>query len=83
MMEAERIQAAKLKAAQDAKYKADKKAIDDAKSAAAAAEPKDDPLHASNYAPGKSDDSRTHYKTPDAFATNDPKMPVIPAPTAR
>jgi hypothetical protein len=77
-LEAEKVQAAKLKAAQDAKYKADKKAVDDAK-AAAAAQPKDDPLHASNFTPGKSDDdSRTHYRTPDAFATNDPQMPVVP-----
>ena len=81
-IEAEKVQAAKLKAAQDAKYKADKKAVDDAKAAAAAAQPKDDPLHASNFAPGKSDDdSRTHYRTPDAFATNDPTMPVIPKPS--
>jgi hypothetical protein len=77
-LEAERVQAAKLKAAQDAKYKADKKAVDDAKAADAAAQPKDDPLHASNFLPGKTDDSRTRYKTPDAFATNDPAMPVIP-----
>ena len=76
-LEAEKVQAAKLKAAQDAKYKADKKAVDDAK-AAAAAEPNNDPLHASNFTPGKSDDSRPHYRTPDAFATNDPTMPVIP-----
>ena len=80
-LEAEKVQAAKLKAAQDAKYKADKKAVDDAKSASTAAQPKDDPLHTSNFDPGKSDDdSRTHYKTPDAFATNDPQMPVVPRP---
>jgi hypothetical protein len=80
MMEAERIQAAKLKAAQDAKYKADKKAVDDAKAADAAAQSKADPLHSSTFAPGKSDDSHPHYKTPDAFATNDPAMPVMPKP---
>ena len=77
-LEAEKVQAAKLKAAQDAKYKADKKAVDDAK-AAAAAQPNNDPLHASTFAPGKSDDTRPHYNTPDAFATNDPQMPVVPA----
>jgi hypothetical protein len=38
----------------------------------------DDPLHASNFYLGKSDDSRPHCQTPDAFATNDPKMPVVP-----
>jgi hypothetical protein len=78
LLEAERVEAAKLKAAQDAKYKADKKARDDAKAAAAAAEPKDDPFHADNFAPGKSDDTRAHYSTGQAFATNDPKMPVAP-----
>ena len=77
-LEAEKVHAAKLKAAQDAKFKADKKAVDDAKAAAAAAQPKDDPLHTSNFDPGKSDDSSPHYKTPDAFATNDPTMPVAP-----
>ena len=79
-LEAERVQAAKLKAAQDAKYKADKKAVDDAKSAAAA-QPKDDPLHVSDFNVGKTDDTRSHYRTPDAFATNDPTMPVIPKPS--
>lgn len=80
-LEAERVQAAKLKAAQDAKYKADKKAVDDAKAAAAAAEPKDDPLHTSNYAVGKSDDTRTHYKVHDALSTNGENNPVAPPPT--
>jgi hypothetical protein len=80
-IEAEKVEAAKLKAAQDAKDKADKKAIDDAKAAQAAARP-DDPLHASNFDVGKSDDARAHYHTEDAFATNDPKMPVIPQPSA-
>jgi len=79
-LEAEKVQAAKLKAAQDAKYKADKKAVDDAKAAAAAAEPKDDPLHASTFNLNKTDDTHSHYRTPDAFATNDPNMPVMPAP---
>ncbi|HEX4141699.1 MAG TPA: hypothetical protein VHY09_15225 [Candidatus Methylacidiphilales bacterium] len=79
-LEAERIEAAKLKAAQDAKYKAQKKAVEDEKAAAAAAEPKDDPLHVSDFDVGKSDDSRPHYRAPDAFATNDPNMPVVPAP---
>lgn len=79
-LEAERIQAAKLKAAQAAKYKAAKKAVDDEKAAAAAAEPKDDPLHTASFDVGKTDDTRPHYKTPDAFATNDPNMPVVPQP---
>jgi hypothetical protein len=82
-LEAEKVKAAKLKAAQDAKDKADKKAAADAKPASAAAQPKDDPLHASTFDPGKSDDTHPHYKTPDAFATNDPQMPVIPAPSGR
>jgi hypothetical protein len=82
-LEAEKVQAAKLKAAQDAKYKADKKAVDDAKAADAAAQPKDDPLHTSTFDPGKTDDSRTHYQTHQAFATNDPTMPVMPKPSGR
>lgn len=82
-LEAEKVQAAKLKAAQDAKYKADKKAVEDAKAAAAAAEPRDDPLHASQFNVNKSDDSRVHYKVHDALSTNDPHMPIAPAPVGQ
>jgi hypothetical protein len=82
-LQAERVEAQKLQAAKEAKYKADKKAAADAEAAAAAAEPPDNPLHVEQFAVGKSDDTRTHFGTQQAFATNDPKMPVAPQPTTR
>jgi hypothetical protein len=72
----ERIEAQKLQAATEAKYKAVKKAVEDEKAAAAAAEPADNPLHEEQYAVGKSDDTRTHYRTQDALA-RDPNLPVL------
>lgn len=75
-MEAEKVQAAKLKAAQDAKYKADKKAVDDAKAAAAAAEPPDDPLHVKQFSLTTPSDPN-HHPVSDAFEKHDPDMPVI------
>ena len=72
-MEAERVQAAKLKAAQDAKYAADKKAVDAAK---AAAEPKDDPLHVDQFRLTAPSDPN-HHPVSDAFEKHDPDMPVI------
>ena len=80
-LQVEKAEAQKMQDAKEAKYKADKKAVEDEKAAAAAAEPPNDPLHVGQYAVGRSDDTRTHYQTQQAFATNDPKMPVMPAPT--
>ena len=81
-LEAERVQAAKLKAAQDAKYAADKKAVDEAKAAAAATSVKPDPLHATQFTLTAPADP-THHPVSDAFEKHDPDMPVIaPNPTA-
>jgi hypothetical protein len=73
-----------LKAAQDAKYAADKKAVEDAKAAAAAAEPPNDSLHAGQFTLTTPADP-SHHPVSDAFEKQDPDMPVVapdPASTA-
>jgi hypothetical protein len=65
-LQAERIQAEKVQAALDAKYKAAKQAVDDERAAAAAAEPRDDPFHSSNFDLDKTDDTRPHYNMQSA-----------------
>ncbi len=74
---AEKIEALKLQAAKEAKYKADKKAVDDAKAAATAAQPPDNPLHVEQFNQGAPADPN-HRIEHQAFATNDPDMPVMP-----
>jgi len=77
---AERIEAQKLQAAKEAKYKADKKAVEDAK-AAAAALPAGNGLPVGQFGLETPSDPN-HKDIGQALAPNDPKLPMPSQPTS-
>lgn len=77
-LDAERIEAQKLQAAKDAKYKADKKAVEDAK-AAAAAQPAGKGLPVEQFGLNAPPDPN-HRMEHQALSTNDPDMRAMPGP---